>query len=160
MAHKKETPLYREYLNSPVGYLEILCDETHLLSVSFVSQANKKVCPNSITMNTRTQLEEYFEGRRKQFDLPLRVEGTDFQKKVWSKLKRIPYGKLETYGSVAKSLGKPLASRAVGGANNKNKIGIIIPCHRVVGTSGSLTGYAPGLKYKEFLLKLEGSLEN
>ena len=111
-------------------------------------------------MNTRTQLEEYFEGRRKQFDLPLRVEGTDFQKKVWSKLKRIPYGKLETYGSVAKSLGKPLASRAVGGANNKNKIGIIIPCHRVVGTSGSLTGYAPGLKYKEFLLKLEGSLEN
>lgn len=152
--------MYREYVDSAVGSIEILCDERFLLSVSFVKKANKKTAPNKITKATAKQLNEYFKGKRTKFDLPLKVEGTEFQKKVWKKLARIPFGKLETYGSVAKSLGKPLASRAVGGANNKNKIGIIIPCHRVVGTSGSLTGYAPGLKYKEFLLELEGSLES
>jgi len=152
--------VYRDYVDSAIGSIEILCDEEFLLSVSFVKKANKIIARNKLTRLTVKQLNEYFEGKRKKFDIPLKVEGTDFQKKVWKRLTRIPFGKLETYGSVAKSLGKPLASRAVGGANNKNKIGIIIPCHRVVGTSGSLTGYAPGLKYKEFLLELEGSLES
>jgi methylated-DNA-[protein]-cysteine S-methyltransferase len=151
--------VFREYVESIVGPIEILCDEEFLLSVSFVKKANKTIAPNKLTKLTVKQLKEYFLGKRKKFEIPLKVEGTEFQKNVWKKLEKIPYGQLETYGRVAKSLGKPLASRAVGGANNKNKIGIIIPCHRVVGTSG-LTGYAPGLKYKEFLLKLEGSLEN
>lgn len=150
--------MFRQYVKSPVGPVEVLSDETHLLSVSFVKKANKKEIPNDITEKTIKQLDEYFKGTRKQFDLPLKTEGSEFQTKVWKKLVRIPFGKTKSYGDVAKSLGKPMASRAVGGANNKNKIGIIIPCHRVVGSSGDLTGYASGLKIKKYLLEHEGAI--
>lgn len=92
------------------------------------------------------QLDEYFNQKRKSFDLPLKIEGTDFQKKVWKALQKIPYGKTSSYGELAKTIGSPKASRAVGMANNKNPISIIIPCHRVIGADGTLVGYAGGLE--------------
>lgn len=104
---------------------------------------------------TKRQLDEYFEGKRKDFDIPTRLEGTDFQKKVWQELKKIPYGKTATYKEIAEAVGCPRGFRAVGLANNKNPISIIYPCHRVIGSNGSLTGYGGGLDVKEKLLALE-----
>jgi methylated-DNA-[protein]-cysteine S-methyltransferase len=103
----------------------------------------------------KNQLEEYFNSKRTKFNLPLSPKGTAFQKKVWDELLKIPYGKTTTYGEIASKIGNKNASRAVGGANNKNPIPIFIPCHRVIGKSGNLTGYALGLDIKEKLLKLE-----
>ncbi len=101
------------------------------------------------------QLEEYFAGRRTEFDLPLAPEGTDFQRRVWAELMRIPYGETVTYGELARRLGNPTGSRAVGLANGRNPIGIVVPCHRVVGSGGDLTGYGGGLPRKRLLLDLE-----
>lgn len=101
------------------------------------------------------QLQEYFEGNRKQFILPLAPEGTAFQQKVWEALQTIPYGEVRTYGQIAAQIGEPKACRAVGMANHNNPVGIIIPCHRVIGVNGKLTGYAGGLDKKEKLLQLE-----
>jgi methylated-DNA-[protein]-cysteine S-methyltransferase len=102
-----------------------------------------------------TQLGEYFAGERKQFDLPMAFAGTDFQRRVWTELCEIPYGETVSYGELAARLGKPSASRAVGLANGKNPIGLIVPCHRVVGSTGDLTGYGGGLPRKRFLLDFE-----
>jgi methylated-DNA-[protein]-cysteine S-methyltransferase len=104
------------------------------------------------------QLQEYFEGKRRSFDVELDLYGTSFQKLVWAQLLTIPYGQLRSYKEVAQGMGAAKAVRAVGGANNKNPVAIIVPCHRVVGSNGSLVGYGAGLKIKEFLLQLEGSL--
>ena len=106
------------------------------------------------------QLEEYFAGKRKQFDLPLSLRGTEFQRQVWAALRDIPYGETRSYGQIAQAVGRPKAVRAVGMANHRNPISIIVPCHRVVGADGSLTGYGGGLENKKFLLALErgGSL--
>jgi methylated-DNA-[protein]-cysteine S-methyltransferase len=104
------------------------------------------------------QLKEYFAGTRKEFDVPLDVEGTDFQKRVWNELQKIPYGKTISYKTLSKKLGDVKAIRAVGKANSQNPIAIIIPCHRVIGADGSLIGYAGGLIIKEKLLHLEGAL--
>lgn len=106
------------------------------------------------------QLDEYFNGKRKVFDLPLLPRGTDFQLKVWKALQTIPYGETRSYGQIAAITGNPKASRAVGMANNRNPIAIIIPCHRVIGHDGSLTGYAGGLELKQKLLGLETSVIN
>ncbi|MDX1920944.1 MAG: methylated-DNA--[protein]-cysteine S-methyltransferase [Candidatus Caenarcaniphilales bacterium] len=106
------------------------------------------------------QLNEYFDGKRQVFDLPLAAEGSEFQKRVWKALLEIPFGESKTYGQIAKQLGDSNASRAVGLANGKNPISIIVPCHRVVGASGELTGYAGGLKAKEWLLKHEAKFSN
>ena len=100
-------------------------------------------------------MEEYFAGQRKEFSLPLAPKGTEFQLRVWQALLQIPYGETRSYGELAAMVGNPKACRAVGGANHRNPLSILIPCHRVVGTGGSLTGYAGGLSVKEFLLKLE-----
>lgn len=102
-----------------------------------------------------SQLREYFAGERTRFDLPLAPAGTDFQRRVWGELERIPYGETATYGEVARAIGKPRAQRAVGLANGRNPIGIVVPCHRVVGADGSLTGYGGGLDRKAWLLNLE-----
>ncbi len=104
------------------------------------------------------QLKEYFAGTRKEFDVPLDLEGTDFQKRVWEELRKIPYGKTISYKSLSEKLGDVKAIRAVGKANGQNPIAIIIPCHRVIGANGSLVGYAGGLAIKEKLLHLEGAL--
>lgn len=101
------------------------------------------------------QLEEYFAGKRKQFDLPLSLRGTEFQRQVWAALGDIPYGETRSYGQIAQAVGRPKAVRAVGMANHRNPISIIVPCHRVVGADGSLTGYGGGLENKKFLLALE-----
>ena len=108
-----------------------------------------------LILQCKMQLDEYFRGERKTFDLPLAPKGTDFQKKVWNALQEIPYGETRTYGEIAAAVGNPKAARAVGMANNKNPIGIIIPCHRVVGANGKLVGYAGGMDKKEWLLQLE-----
>jgi len=105
--------------------------------------------------NTAKQLDEYFTGKRKKFDIPLNLKGTEFQVKVWEALKTIPYGETRSYGELAARIGNPKACRAVGMANNHNPVSIIIPCHRVIGCKGSLTGYAGGLKIKQQLLELE-----
>ena len=101
------------------------------------------------------QLDEYFSGKRKTFDVPLDAKGTKFQKQVWRELQKIPFGKTLSYGDIAKKIKNPKASRAVGGANNKNPIAIVVPCHRVIGANGKLVGYAGGLHRKAWLLKHE-----
>ncbi len=106
--------------------------------------------------NALTQLREYFSGSRRAFDLPLDVHGTAFQRTVWDKIARIPYGATTTYGKIAQGIGKPKSARAVGAANGANPLPIIIPCHRVIGANGSLTGYGGGLEMKAALLRLEG----
>jgi methylated-DNA-[protein]-cysteine S-methyltransferase len=103
-----------------------------------------------------SQLTEYFEGLRRDFDLPLTFRGTDFQVRVWKALQTIPYGETRTYGEVAALIGNPQASRAVGSANHRNPLVIVVPCHRVIGSDGSLTGYGGGLPTKRYLLELEG----
>jgi methylated-DNA-[protein]-cysteine S-methyltransferase len=107
---------------------------------------------------TRRQLDEYLAGRRRDFDLPLDPRGTDFQRLCWQALQAIPYGETRSYGQMARTIGHPTAARAVGLANHDNPIGVIIPCHRVIGANGSLTGYAGGLDMKRTLLELEGVL--
>ena len=104
------------------------------------------------------QLAEYLTGKRREFDLPIAPEGTEFQKRTWRELCRIPYGQTRTYKQVAENIGCPKGFRAVGGANNRNPIMIVVPCHRVIGTDGSLTGYGGGLDMKEKLLKDEGAI--
>ena len=107
-----------------------------------------------------TQLQEYFAGKRTRFDLPLAPRGTAFQKAVWAALLRIPFGETASYGDIARAIGKPAASRAVGGANHRNPIAIVIPCHRVIGADGSLTGYGGGLDHKRLLLELESRVRS
>lgn len=153
---------YREIL-SPVGKLRLVATSEALVEIFFCTlSAPRSSASNSSAKGAHSvldqaerQLHEYFAGQRRSFDLPLAPNGTDFQKKVWDALRGIPHGQTTTYGEIAKVIGKPRASRAVGGANNKNPLAIVIPCHRVVGSNGSLTGYAGGLTVKEKLLALE-----
>ncbi|RLC66027.1 MAG: hypothetical protein DRI48_05665 [Chloroflexi bacterium] len=105
-----------------------------------------------------TQLQEYLSRHRREFDLPLDVRGTPFQREVWAAIARIPYGTTTTYGEIARRIGRPRAARAVGGASSANSLPILIPCHRVIGADGSLTGYGAGLKIKAYLLQLEDAL--
>lgn len=114
--------------------------------------------PDIHTESARTQLREYFEGHRNKFDLALEPSGTSFEQSVWENLKTIPFGTTTTYGSIAKKLGNITYSQAVGSANGKNPIAIVIPCHRVIGANNNLVGYAGGLDKKEWLLKHEGAL--
>jgi O-6-methylguanine DNA methyltransferase len=114
--------------------------------------------PTPLLKRAAAQLGEYFNGARKAFDLPIALSGAPFSLKVWSALQEIPYGETRSYGEVAAMVGNPKAPRAVGMANNRNPLPIIVPCHRVIGADGSLTGYAGGLEAKRFLLELEGAL--
>ncbi len=143
--------------SSKIGEIYITADNESILTVGFKDRKkfiNKK---NKIISITVKQLDEYFSGKRKVFDLPLNPAGTDFQKKVWKELQKIPYGQTRTYKEVASLIGNINAARAVGNANNRNPIAIIIPCHRVIGSNKKLTGYAGGLDKKANLLKLETS---
>lgn len=141
---------------SPVGNLEIKDNGKEITKISFGGEEKNNICsPSPLIKQAITQLEEYFNGKRKAFDIPISPSGTDFQKKVWKELCEIPYGKTQSYKEIATRIGNPNAYRAVGTANNKNPIVIVIPCHRVIGKSGSLTGYAGGIDKKLFLIKLE-----
>ena len=139
-----------------IGKIFIEADGDFLTQISFRKLSGKRL-ETPIIKETITQLEEYFIKKRKTFDLPLKLEGTDFQKQVWKALLTIPYGKTATYKDIAKIIGNEKASRAVGMANNKNKLLILIPCHRIIGSNGNLTGYAGGLEIKQKLLNLEKS---
>lgn len=146
---------YCEYMQSPMGIIEILATEAGLASVEFVDHQQQDNNPNTHTSETKRQLTEYFEGDRKAFDLKLAPTGTQFQQQVWQALLAIPYGKTASYSDIAEVLKNPKAVRAVGAANGKNPIAIIVPCHRVIGSNGTLTGYAGGLDRKAKLLQLE-----
>lgn len=146
-----------QFYQSPLGTLRIAADEKGITGLAFsdmpLTDAIAEQTP--LLKKAAAQLDEYFAGARRSFDLPLNPAGTEFQKKVWDALVGIGYGETRTYGRIAATTGNPKACRAVGMANNRNPIAIIIPCHRVVGANGSLTGYAGGLDKKEFLLDLE-----
>lgn len=118
--------------------------------------AEMKDTPSEITAKAAKELDEYFAGGRKTFDLPLLFVGTEFQEKVWNTLLEVPYGETRSYGWMAEMIGNPKAVRAVGTANGSNSISIFAPCHRIIGSNGSLTGYGGGLPAKKFLLELEG----
>ncbi|MDR0420082.1 MAG: methylated-DNA--[protein]-cysteine S-methyltransferase [Prevotellaceae bacterium] len=124
-----------------------------------IALADKKINgtkkETDIIKKAASQLKEYFAGKRKTFDFPINPQGSEFQKQVWSALQNIPYGELRTYKQIAEEIGNAKAARAVGMANNKNPLPVIVPCHRVIGSNGKLTGYAYGLKMKEYLINIE-----
>lgn len=150
---------FKAYYLSPLGPIEISGTGKGILSVGFVTKrhTDDRNLPECVKEGIR-QLDEYFRGTRKKFSLTLLPQGTPFQKLVWQQLRRIPYGQTVSYGDVARAIGKPQAFRAVGGANNKNPIGIIIPCHRVIGSDDKLVGYGSGVWRKEWLLNHEKRL--
>ena len=147
--------LFTVYYESPIGFLEVQTTEGGLRAVSFTLEKNVVEKENIYNQLTIKQLDEYFKNERTEFDIPLDLEGTDFQLRVWRELSKIPFGKTKSYMDIAKALGDPKAIRAVGTSNGRNKIGIIIPCHRVIGSDGSLTGYAGGMERKKWLLDFE-----
>ena len=147
------------YLKTPLGILDISGTHTYITSVLFVEEeAEASQTIPEVLLQCKKELEEYFAGSRKEFDVKLKPEGTLFQKKVWSELKKVNYGDTVSYSAIAKKLKNPDAVRAVGLANGKNPIAIILPCHRVIGEDGSLTGYAGGLWRKQWLLEHEGNI--
>lgn len=146
--------LYYDSLDTPLGLMEIAACESTVKSIHFV-QATQSKNGNSVTSLVKLQLQEYFEGKRTQFDLPLGAQGTEFQKRVWSELVNIGFGETCTYGDIAKQINNPKGMRAVGLANGKNPLTIVVPCHRVIGANGKLTGYASGTDKKAWLLNHE-----
>ena len=161
----------RSIIDTPIGALRIIASHNAILCVERVGFINSGVnvdfgrttvdqilsgdASGELVRDCEAQLEDYFAGRRRNFDLPLDPEGTDFQKNVWKHLREIPYGETKTYGELAEMMGNKKASRAVGMANHYNPILIIVPCHRIIGSDGSLTGYAAGLEVKKTLLAME-----
>jgi methylated-DNA-[protein]-cysteine S-methyltransferase len=151
------------YFESPIGRLLLTSDGTALTGL-YMEPSRKAQCTDGwmedVTVAplsaTVRQLTEYFEGTRREFDLPLRLQGTTFQTRVWRELTEIPYGRTLSYGQLARRIDKPSASRAVGLANGRNPISILVPCHRVIGADGSLTGYGGGIERKRWLLAHEG----
>lgn len=145
---------YLFHLESPIGPLTLTEEDGALIRLDFGKQG--QAWPETTLLaEAKKQLEQYFSGTLRSFTLPLRPEGTPFQQKVWAALLQIPWGETRTYGQVAAMIGQPKACRAVGMANNRNPLPIFIPCHRVIGANGQLTGYAGGLSAKEHLLSLE-----
>lgn len=144
---------------SPLGWLNISCSEQGLEALEYANNPLPALEDiHSVLQQTMQQLDEYFAGDRTTFDIPLSLIGSDFQIRVWNELIKVPYGHTATYQDIANRIGNPGAVRAVGVANSKNPIPIIVPCHRIIGSDGKLTGYAGGLWRKEKLLKLEGAL--
>ena len=154
---------YYTKLDSPVGTLTLIASSQYLEALLWEGDNPKRVPTPNLELNpnhpilkrAQKQLNEYFAKRRSQFDIPYQFTGTDFQNKVWKELSRIPYGEKRSYSEIARRVKSPHACRAVGMANGRNPISIIVPCHRVIGASGDLTGFAAGLKIKKFLLDLE-----
>ena len=153
-------------MDSPVGPLRLLATDKGLAGIWFERGRQGRTRPRGdvedarhpVLLEAERQLREYFAGRRRAFDLKLDFAGTPFQRSVWKALLTIPFGQTRTYGEIAKQVGRPSASRAVGAANGRNPVAIVAPCHRVIGSTGALTGFGGGLDVKERLLRLEGSL--
>ena len=152
-------------IHSPVGNLKLVASDKGLVAILWQNEKLSRVPLNElvedtvhpILLDTERELGEYFAGKRRTFSVPLDMRGTSFQKNVWQALLAIPFGETRSYGQLAKQLGNPQAMRAVGAANGRNPISIIVPCHRVIGSSGKLTGFAGGLETKAYLLNLEES---
>ena len=148
-------------IDTPIGPLSLLSDGAALLAVFFDRHAGapdhnlRELGPDEITHTAAAQLEEFFARQRRDFELPLRAEGTAFQRAVWTALHTIPFGETITYAELALRVGRPKAARAVGAANGKNPLSILVPCHRVIGANGALTGYAGGVENKRKLLEFE-----
>ena len=147
--------MWMHTMDSPIGKLYLTGEGKTITGLYFQEPLGTFEAAAEAAADAEDQLRRYFAGELKIFQLPLRPEGTAFQRAVWQALQTIPYGETRSYGQIAAQIGRPKASRAVGMANNRNPISILIPCHRVVGADGSLTGYGGGLDKKEFLLKLE-----
>ena len=152
---------YKACYRSEIGPIEIVGNAKGILTITFVDRAFKtdRALP-ACMQDCLRQLDEYFKGKRKKFSVPLILEGTDFQKAVWRQLQKIPFGQTASYGDVARATGSPQAFRAVGNANNKNRIPLIIPCHRVIGSDGQMVGFGSGIWRKEWLLDHEKNTGN
>jgi methylated-DNA-[protein]-cysteine S-methyltransferase len=151
-------------IDSPVGKLKLLASDKGLVAVLWEKEKPNRIClgeaeereTHPVLIKAERQIAEYFAGKRRSFSVPIDMRGTSFQKQVWDALLAIPFGETRTYGDLAKRIGRPQAARAVGAASGRNPISIIVPCHRVVGSTGKLTGFAGGLEAKMRLLELEG----
>jgi methylated-DNA-[protein]-cysteine S-methyltransferase len=160
----KTMKLVYKIMDSPVGKLKLVASDKGLVAIFWENDSPRRVrlgelvedAGHPVLRETERQLEEYFAGKRRSFSLALDMRGTRFQNDVWEALLAIPFGETRSYGQLAKQLGNPKATRAVGAANGRNPISIVVPCHRVIGSSGKLTGFAGGLDTKAHLLKLEG----
>lgn len=152
-----ENVQFVDYLSTSQGLLEIIANKEGLSAVTFVQSPRLSPNANEIVCQAKAQLSQYFKRTRTEFSLPLAAEGTQFQKAVWQALLSIKYGETASYADIATALNNPKAVRAVGMANSKNPIAIIVPCHRVIGSNKTLTGYAGGLDKKQYLLNLEGA---
>ena len=149
-------------LSTPIGDLQLVSDGQNLVRIVFPGQHQQlggDSQEDAVLARAAKQLGEFFDGRRRHFDLPLAASGTQFQREVWSQLTKIPFGEVRSYRDIAAEIGRPTAVRAVGAANGRNPLPIVVPCHRVIGADGSLTGFAGGLERKRQLLVLEGYLE-
>ena len=151
-----------QFLKTPIGMLRLVSDGTHLLAIEFEGMYGDDTdaieCNDAVLNSCTQQLAEYFRGERQDFDLPLGACGTPFQQSVWAALREIPYGEVRSYRDIARSINNAAAVRAVGAANGRNPLPVVVPCHRVIGSDGSLTGFAGGLEMKTLLLQLEGAL--
>lgn len=150
-------------VDTPIGGLVLLASDDGLAGLFFQHRVDSQELPaddssNRFLTRAQTQLKEYFAGKRTAFEVPLDVRGTEFQRSVWRELSRIPFGVTRSYAEIAERIGKPRSVRAVGAANGSNPISVIVPCHRVIGADGSLTGFGGGLDLKRSLLELEGVL--
>lgn len=149
--------IHRAYYGSPIGPVEIEATEGEVTLVEFAADKKRRAeTGSSPALDAAVlQLDEYFRGRRRVFELMLRLDGTEFQYRVWRALLEVGYGEMASYGEIARAIGRPKSTRAVGAANGRNPISIIVPCHRIIGGSGALTGYGGGLWRKEWLLRHE-----
>ncbi|WP_313344741.1 methylated-DNA--[protein]-cysteine S-methyltransferase [Sedimentibacter sp.] len=146
------------FYDTTIGKLAIMDNGTEITNIEIAEGEytdDYNICETELIKSASEQLYEYFDGKRREFNLPLKLNGTNFQNKVWKALCEIPYGETKSYKQIAEKVGDPNGSRAVGGANNKNPIMIVVPCHRVIGSNGSLVGYGSGLHIKELLLSIE-----
>ncbi|KLT67502.1 methylated-DNA--[protein]-cysteine S-methyltransferase [Pedobacter sp. BMA] len=148
---------YASIIASPIGNITIFADDDFVYSITFAEIKAEDLIENKLTRNAAAQLNAYFDGKLKDFDLPIKQKGTEFQQDVWQNLLTIPYGDTTSYAKF--SAHKPLAIRAIAAANGKNDIAIVIPCHRVIGSNGKLVGYAGGLWRKQWLLQHESETE-
>lgn len=145
---------YYDHFDTPLGLMEITANDQAVLAIHFADQT-KTVNANEMTDLAKTQMQQYYQGELKEFDMPMQPEGTEFQKSVWRALTTVDYGKTCSYADIANKINKPKAVRAVGSANGKNPMTIVVPCHRIIGSNGSLTGYASGVDRKAWLLNHE-----
>jgi methylated-DNA-[protein]-cysteine S-methyltransferase len=152
------TANYYSYCRSEIGLIEVGGTEGEILSVKFVERCRPECESHATVREGVRQIDEYMRGQRREFVLPLGLYGTDFQLRVWRQVLAVPYGQAATYQEIADAIGNPRAVRAVGAANGRNPLPLIVPCHRIIGRDGRLVGYGGGLWRKEWLLRLEGYL--